>query len=776
MIKPSSLSRLIVALALLPSFLGGATEPWAQGGILVLLGLLFLIAPPRGSESRALTVALLVLFAWALTTFLPARWFYFPAWRTGAIENFSLSLSPCVSPQPWITAESIVLFAAGVAWFYYLCCHLITLDRRIAVQWLCAGLVILAVASVSLSLAGMKWPFAHSDAMFGPFPNRNQTAILLAVGAILSLACMTESFRRGTWSWLLWLSGCAVLMWGLVLVASRAGIILCFAGVAIWIFCLGIVRRSRPWAIAGVGVLLIMLGAFLMGGGKALDRFLPSSPGPEKHSVNFRWAIQQDAMSLAKSAPWTGIGLGNFRSEFAVSPHPALGAADLDVLHPESDWIWLGVEMGWPGLLLTVGICGFLCGRIFPMRSDPDWRLRAAAGTAALIFGLNGLVDVPAHRLGSAFPGLFAFVLALLPRRKNESPLWLPVGFRFAGVCFCLVGATWLVAGLLETVIPGRIGVQCANRQTALLNEQGRFEASRQLATKAITWAPLDWQLYYLRAVSNALGSGNTEAALADFRRARFLNPNSPRLLFNEGLIWLHTQPVLALPAWQDALALATDSSRAQLYEQMLATPDLPPPVRAGILATASADANLEFISLGRADRPEFHERLQQLLSSEPNLDIFSDAQKKIIFRLWAQRSSPEEFLTAMDGHKAWMPLCWPYAAQAEASLGAYQRAYELAQSHLQQPVLPVISFREPVDKLRSALYANPQNFAKGYALYDTQIQSGDSEGAFLTLEKLTNQKQCPGYFHYLKAKLLAGSGKWQEAWEALETAGLSNP
>src|ERR1700682_3849479 len=79
-----------VAAALLPvlaCFLGGSTQKWAEGIVVAFLGFYLLVRPPRlslGPGSNCVFAALLGLAALA---FLPAHWFFTPAWRLALVND-----------------------------------------------------------------------------------------------------------------------------------------------------------------------------------------------------------------------------------------------------------------------------------------------------------------------------------------------------------------------------------------------------------------------------------------------------------------------------------------------------------------------------------------------------------------------------------------------------------------------------------------------------------------------------------------------------------------
>src|SRR5207245_7432456 len=99
-------------------------------------------------------------------------------------------------------------------------------------------------------------------------------------------------------------------------------------------------------------------------------------------------------------------------------------------------------------------------------------------------------------------------------------------------------------------------------------NRERDFPETIAVTTKALEWAPLEWELYFSRAVAEA-EMKQTDSALADFRRARFLEPISYELPLAEGNVWLSTQPVLAATAWQEALRRA-GRDRPGVFSRML--------------------------------------------------------------------------------------------------------------------------------------------------------------------------------------------------------------
>ena len=790
---PRSGFILLPVLALTPAFLGGATELWSQGAVLLLLGLVMAVRPPRISPGKGIEAVSLALMVCAAAAFLPAAWFEIPEWRRVFVRDLGLKLGPCVTPQPLLTLEGLALLAAGLCWACYTAAESIGCGRRVAHAFkppeshgspveetvrqqlaiFGAGVAVFAGLSLFFHFTGIPWPFPNAHYQFGPFPNRNQTGDLLAVGAVLLVARVAGDFRRGSKAWMGWAGATAIVLTALVLAYSRAAIVLFFGALIIWIACLAAVRRSGKRLAVGAGFVLVFWSAFLFGGGETLGRFLPGSSGTAQSALvgDLRWRIQKDALELGRNSPVTGIGLGNFESQFWLF-HRALGNANYRVLHPESDWIWARVETGWLSVALFLAGGVLVGAQVFPLGRDAAWRMRAAAGSAALLVGAHGLVDVSGHRLGTVFPAIFVASLAILPGR-GMLPIrpWLKTFFRMAGIGFFCVGLLWLDAGLFKVPVAGSYGVDLLKQRALRANREQEYVVARTCADTALKWAPLDWEIYQARATATALGGEDVRDALNDFRRARFLNPITPEIAFNEGAVWLLRRPALALPAWQEALRRAGDD-RAAFFSSMLDAAAGDAAMLDGLRERAQGDPRLVLMLLEKAATPaEFRRTLDAILLRDPHLAAFAPDERRLFFARWAARPDRADFL-ARASREEWLPQSWPHVASARAAAGNFQLAYELARKFIAAPVLPKVASREPEEALQRALYLNPLDFAKGYALYELQIRLGHNEDALATLRKMTVRKESPPYLFLLEAGLHAQRQDWQAAWGSIVAGG----
>ena len=77
-----------------------------------------------------------------------------------------------------------------------------------------------------------------------------------------------------------------------------------------------------------------------------------------------------------------------------------------------------------------------------------------------------------------------------------------------------------------QKLLPGSVGVTNAKQLATIDNRERNFPETVAVTTKALEWGPLEWELYFSRAVAES-EMKQTETALADFRRARFLEPIS---------------------------------------------------------------------------------------------------------------------------------------------------------------------------------------------------------------------------------------------------------
>ena len=756
---------LIALLPAIACFLGGGTQKWEEGVVFVLLGAYLLVRPPRFSLGLTTNCVLIAFVISAALTFLPVGWFHLPSWRTAVIEDLTIKLPGTVSPQPWITASAFVSLLGGVCWLYLVS----TLDLelravRVLLRLFVTSIVFLAAISMMFYWAHAAFPFWINQRGFGPFPNRNQTADLFGITSVVLLACGQDDVRRGRIRWVLWVIALGILIAAIILNFSRAGIGILVGGSALWIIAVALRQRSNATIALGVSFLLILASAILLLGGQTLARFQQWGTAGPGISTDFRWKIFRDTFRLIGDSPWCGIGLGNFDSVFGFFRRESVG--ELRSLHPESDWLWLWSEAGWLPVVLTIVGAALIMRRVLPLQEGTNQRFRLAALIAAAIFAVHGLVDVSGHRLGTAFAGLFLLGLAVyrplgLPRSASVS-----VVFRFLGLLLILAGGSWVVATRARLPLAGTVGVGNAKQLSALANRGRNFNETILLTSRALDWAPLDWQLYFFRGLAE-VAANKPGDALDDFRRARFLEPIAYELPLAEGNAWLSSQPVLAATAWRDALRKA-GSHRSEVYASMLTSATLhSPEVRQILEEVGLGQPDLALAYLGRLSGEPFRRGVEEFLKRDPTLQVLSETAKLAFFDLWSERGDLNALAETVRRHPEWMSYAWLGMAKYDASKNDFRAAFDLTQRFGEAVALPRAASDAPVAELQKRYYANPDNYSVGYALYRAELQQGRIDDALNVARHFNERRGSPAYFHYLEAECWARKQNWERAWNA---------
>lgn len=579
---------------------GGATTTAAQVAILVGLGLLWLVAPARRAPGRGFVICALGLVALAALAWLPVGWFAAEPWRRG-LQAVGIVLPATLSPQPWLSVEAMLWLVVGLVWTGWLLGqHWEASDRVLVARILAGGTIVIASAALAAWALHVSIPGWLSERGFGPFPNRNHTGHVLALGGMLALGCAADAGRRERKKAFPWLIGAAVVLVALVVNYSRGGLLLFFGAIVLWAGVDAWQRKSWKSLAVGVSLVLMLVSLVLVGGGAFAGRFA----GGADSQVAFRAWIWRDTLALIHASPWCGAGLGNFTALFPF--FRSLSVNQQSVLHPESDWLWLASEMGWGGVALAMGAAFFVLRDVFPLAPGSRRFLRAAAFAAALAALIHCAIDVPGHRVGSAFMALLVMVLA----RGDSAP---SVYSRTSTILFRTFGFIALGAAVALLRTPDEtVAAQ------ALLHAN-RFSEAAAAANRAILHAPLDWKMYFTRAGARAC-EGRTLEALADFRRARTLEPHYIGLPFDEGRFWLQSQPMLALTVWREAVRRAHAPEEEELYGAMLVDAPDSESFRAQLFAIASDRPALQLQWFRSAPPPEARAQWKVVSASAEHL------------------------------------------------------------------------------------------------------------------------------------------------------------
>lgn len=402
---------------------GSASTAWpgfALGGA----GLLLALAPPGVRLPWIWGALLLLLLVLAALPLLPVGMVPAQVWRT-ELEALGVDTGRSVSVHRAETIDLLIRMGVGSLLVLYALGHRVSLSaqHRLVLAFT-AGVAVYALASMIRHHTGAHGTGA-SPPTFGFFPNRNHTATLLVMGALCGLGVMVHSCRTKAWI----MAAGAVVCMGLILTAvltysiSRSGPVLLTAAVLGWLTLLGrgYLSRTRRLLLAGLLLTACAVAAWFYNGelarrltetAKKAGSLMASAPREQvpalkatsstgdgsEEVLDLRVLIQEDALSLIRHEPWTGIGLGNFR--FVFPQYRDVSFNDRICLHPESDWLWLAAEAGGPAAVVlgaaTLGLLGFALQQA---RRRRGLSLSLGCLMAAAVLPVHGLFDVPGHHL-----------------------------------------------------------------------------------------------------------------------------------------------------------------------------------------------------------------------------------------------------------------------------------------------------------------------------------------------------------------------------------------
>ena len=765
-------SFFLALLPVLAVFLGGATSKWAEGIIVALFGAFLVFQPPRRSLGWKINATFLAFALCALVSFLPQTWFFTPDWRTALTNDFGIALPATVTPQPWLTAGCFASLVAGLCWLYRVSAQELELRvARFQLQLFASGIVAIAALSILLYLTHHSIPSWNNPRNFGPFLNRNQTADLFGVTSVLILASAQDDIRHGRKRWILWAIALIIVITAICLNFSRAGIVILVAASAIWIATVAL-RLDAPTRAGAacrislaVSFLLLLVSALLVAGGETVARFHLEKFAGTDISSDFRWSIFRDTWQLIRSSPWVGVGLGNFESIFAIFRDASRGTTRS--LHPESDWLWVWSELGWVAVPLILLGAVLLVWRVAPLQVGTNQRFRLAALIGALMFTLHGLVDVSGHRVGTAYSAMFLLGLSLHRPTQLQTSKTISWIFRILGVAFLVIGLSWTFAWRSMAMLPGAVGVGNAKQLAVVASRGHNFGEAINLTNRALNWAPLDWELYYLRATAEIGQREPAQKALDDFRRARFLEPNSESVPLQEGFVWLRVRPDLALMAWREALRRA-GPERKDVFRTIMFTAKLrDPAARQIIRQLAFSEHDLALVYFAQLNAEEFQPAFSKFFDADPDLVAMKPEEKRELFQLWDSRGDINVLIAAVNKHPDWLQFTWRTVAKYRGSSGDFRGACELMQKFDSKVVFPPEERGQSIEQLRERVYRDTNNFSAAYTLYRQQMNRGSIDDALGTIRHFTVTRKPPAYFHLLEAQAWAAKNNWERSWNA---------
>ncbi|MGA3170500.1 MAG: O-antigen ligase family protein [Chthoniobacteraceae bacterium] len=542
-------AALFAVLVLAAALLYGAVDRVVQVGLVFGLAIGFFLHPPELPQMPRVWAWLGVgLTGFVIVSqFLPAGWFGHTMWRTVLTRDYDVAIPFTRNPEPGRAVDCILMGLLAGAWFFWVRALASERPVRIFLVW-ALFVTASAVAAVSLALGtrtdyliyGIRYTPGWTG--FGPFPNRNHTAALLAMGALTGAGCVIRAARRRHWVEL----GAAIVLEVAVVVAlleskSRGGLLGLGCGAVLFAVMAISKHRSRSAVAGALAGGLLCATLVLSFGAKVLSRF--EGPGDGNIPNNLRWQIWQDAIRVWRDAPLWGHGLGTFAQIFPI--YQTVQAHEQMILHPESSWLlWLD-ELGAIPVAVGAVLLLYFFGRnaIGAVQTgDRGFFMRVGAFAGAFALLCHGLWDVPAHRWGTDAFGIALLAIACPPLHRRRQ---IRLGRSWAGVPI-FIGLFWL----LPFVWHGPLWSPETERQLlAELNYSPTF-ASLDVLRHLEAYFPLDPELREEIGIREMIDEGRPEQAWNEFRIADRLFPSSWALPAMQGWLSREVSPGMSFHFW----------------------------------------------------------------------------------------------------------------------------------------------------------------------------------------------------------------------------------
>ena len=182
----------------------GAVDRVVQTGLVVLLAIGAILRPPTlpplVARGNGLLIAVVAIFV--LKEFLPYQFFGGTRWRAAA-GTLGMELPWTHHPEPARAFDALLTAVIAICWLCWVRTLAAHREMRMVMAWTLLG----AGAVVAIVCFTMKSNPGGSAAIFGiretagwggwgPFPNRNHTASLLAMAAVGGLGCVAWAAIR----------------------------------------------------------------------------------------------------------------------------------------------------------------------------------------------------------------------------------------------------------------------------------------------------------------------------------------------------------------------------------------------------------------------------------------------------------------------------------------------------------------------------------------------------------------------------------------------------
>ena len=747
-------------------------------------GLGLVLAPPKCQLPSFLRWCFFLCVVTSAFSLLPANWFgELPKWRRSLLADWGIPLPDSLSPQPALSLGGLLTFATAGWWFILILgSRMNESSRRLTLRGITLGIYLIAALALAQKFGwlNLHWPLGSTpnSTDLGPFSNRNHFSSLCAIGCVLGAGMAHDAFGQKSRSFLLYAAGILIPFTGIVINSSRAGLLLFFVGLTLWLTT-GSVRRGffRKLAVTaslvfGAASILIVFGG---GSGARL-----AEVGFDQETLGGRWPIFCQSFALATQAPLIGIGLGNFNSVFALTHTLPISTARF--VHPESDWLWCWIELGLVGLLPLALALLWLLFVSFPSSDSHkqrrhhvhDRRLRTVACIGLLLAVLHGLVDVPLHRFGFSAIVLVLAACAIPGRKlKTDSHLASRLAYRAIGLCLLALGSTQVMALRDQPLFTNESSTSIRKTQIQALVSSGKHFEALQACNRALHFTPLDWSLYFQRGFLKLQLRKPSADALDDFNRARALEPKNINLCQEEAAFWLKFEPSMAIVPWR---SLLERTNNAAFFGSMLHLAHPHPTLALNVQKLATTPAMLATILSTTQPGPDWAIALKALLDLDPNLSKIDLEQRKQVLSLWQGRGDRDQLVTLLESHPEWHTDSWPLLAEEYARKTEFEKAWHLQRKFAYASSPQEVSSDALFENLERNFALKPTDARLGVDLYFAQKKRGLLDAASRTLDRLQALPDPPSFLNLEKAALFAERKDFRRAYETMKGALAAKP
>ncbi len=759
-------------------FLIVCTAPLAFGAVdlswQLVLTLLFAVAiiirpPAWPAFPKWISVLVLIFFVLVVVKeFSPAGWFGQTRWRSIVEDGLGYQLGWTSNPSPATAFFHLLVIVLATLWVIWVR-DLASTRQGARFVIGCITISALLVTTVGLIMQQLELETIYGIREvrgwqgFGPFPNRNHTANLIAVAAVASAGLTAAFWRKHQFGpAVVWTLSCLVLCAGVLASKSRGGLLAMVCGFMLLIILLVLVSRRRIIALS-IGVAMALLAGSLLFfyGGPLLERFSDSNQGGDITGGG-RFSIWPEVVRYWQDSPWFGHGLGSFQGTF-----PFYQQYPLDnklIIHPESSWLqWLSdlgaVPLALVLALTALGIAWFV--RQLNKYHLSELMLRGGAAAAVAAFSLHCLWDVPGHRWGTAIIAFSLLGVALVGPRSVEPEKYyvkrMPPMFKLAPLIICALialpllppAATWSPLGLEK-----------------FINSLGRRETLNSATVDRFLRAyPLDMRLHELAGVTKLSSEEQRDAAWVHFGIMRRLMPMAWSVPAQQALLTAPVDQQMALIFWGEAVKRSRHRGYTILRMALKSLPDNEETTR---YWRSYAKHNPEhLLSLAEMEPPEAGARLyRQWLARRSADDDLYRFEITSFYNLVHQYGNAADLLSFIDKHielaasdeSKWISLF--------DKMGNYKLAWQFIEAAI-PATLDLSNTSVAADSLpqkQNSYFMNPADFeaAKEYIL--ALETAGKNSQTLRELRKIIARDRQVLWFRWKLAIMLAQQNDYKEA------------